>query len=94
MQDIVTKINILLQEIHDIKRQNQEKYIFNVHKNRPKDTGEENVRDDTYLIYNSASIHPLLDIPNTLRRHAPDPNHTPNIDDSAFVPQKPDPYAL
>ena len=93
-QNIVTKINILLQEIRDIKRQNQEKHIFNVHKNRPKDTGERNGQDDTHLIYNNASTHPLPDILNTPRRHAPDPNHTPNIDDSAFALQKPNPYAL
>ena len=84
----------MLQEIRDIKRQNQEKHIFNAHKNRPKDTGEGNGQDDTHLIYNNASTHPLPDIPNILRCHAPDPNHTPNIDDSAFVLQKPDPYAL
>ena len=93
-QNIVTKINILLQEICDMKIQNQRKHIFNVHKNRPKDTGEGNGQDDTHLIYNNASTHPLPDIPNTPRHHAPNPNHTPNIDDSAFALQKPDPYAL
>ena len=93
-QNIITKINILLHEIHDIKRQNQEKHIFNAHKNCPKDTGEGNGQDDTHLIYNSASTHLLPNKPNTPRHHAPDPNHTPNIDDSAFMLRKPDPYAL
>ena len=93
-QNIITKINILLQEIRDIKRQNQEKHIFNVHRNHPKGTDEGSGQDDTHLIYNSASTHLLPDKPNTPRRHAPDPNHTPNIDDSAFAPQKPNPYAL
>ena len=94
MQNIVTKINILLQEIHDIKSQNQEKHMFNVHKNRPKGTGEGNGQDDTHLIYNNASTHLLPDKPNIPRRHAPDPNHTRSIGGNAFALQKPDPYAL
>ena len=93
-QNIVTKINILLQEIHDIKKQNQDKQIFNDHKSHPKDTGEGNDQDDTHLIYNSASTHPPLDIPNTPEHHAPNPTHTPNTDDNASVPQKPVPYEL
>ena len=94
MQNIVTKINILLQEIHDIKGQNQKKHIFNDHKNRPKDTGEGNGQDDIHLIYNSASTHLLPCKPNILRHHVPNPNHTPSIDGNAFTLQKPDPYAL
>ena len=93
-QNIVTKINILLQEIRDIKKQKQDKHIFNVHKSHPKDTGEGNGQDDTHLIYNSASTHPPLDKPNTPEHHAPNPTCTPNIDDSASVLQKPIPYEL
>ena len=93
-QNIVTKINILLQEIRDIKVQNQRKQIFNDHKNHPKGTDEENDQDDTRLIYNNASTHQLPDKPNTPRHHAPNPNHTPNIDGNAFVLQKPDLYEL
>ena len=93
-QDIVTKINILLQEIHDIKKQNKRNDIFNDHKNHPKDTDEENVQDDTHSIYNSVSTHLPPDIQNIPRHHVPDPNHTPNIDDSAFAQQKPNLYAL
>ena len=93
-QNIVTKINILLQEFHDMKVQNQKKQIFNVHKNHPKGIGEENGQDDTHLIYNSASTHPLPDKLNIPRHHAPDPNHTPSTDDNAFMPQKPNPYEL
>ena len=91
-QKIVTKINILLQEICDIKRQNQEKHIFNVHKNHPEDTGAENGRDDTHLIYNSASTHPPHDIPNSPKHHVPNPTHIPNTDDNASALQKPVPY--
>ena len=93
-QNIVTKINILLQEISDIKKQKQKKHMINVHKNHPKDTGEGNGQDDTHLIYNNASTHPLPDKPNIPVRHAPDPTHTPNIDGNAFAPQKLIPYAL
>ena len=93
-QKIVTKINILLQEIRDIKKQKSDKQIFNVHKNHPKGIGEENARGDTHLIYNSASTRPPLDIQNTLEHHAPDPTHTPNIGDNASVLQKPTPYEL
>ena len=46
-QDIVIKINILLQEIRDIKKQKQRNNIFNVHKTHPKGTDEGNVQDDT-----------------------------------------------
>ena len=94
MQDIVTKINILLQEICDIKLQNQKKNIFNVHKTHPKDTGEGNDLDDTHLIYNSALNHLLSDKPNIPEHHAPNPTHAPNIDDNAFTQQKPNPYEL
>ena len=93
-QDIVTKINILLQEIRDIKKQNKRNNIFNVHKSHPKDTDEESVRGDTHLFYNSASTHlppNKLSIPE---HHAPNPNHTPNIDGSAFAQQKLNPYEL
>ena len=93
-QSIVTKINILLQEIRDIKRLNQKKHIINGHKNHPKDIDEGNDQGDTHLIYNSTSVHLLPDKPNIPKRHAPDPNHTPNTDDNAFALQKPDPYAL
>ena len=85
-QNIVTKINILLQEISDIKKQKHKKHIVNVHKNHPKGIGAENGQDDTHLIYNSASTHPLPDKLNTPRRHAPDPTHTPDTDDNAFAP--------
>ena len=93
-QNIVTKINILLQEIRDIKKQKQKKHIFNAHKTHPKDIDEGNDQDDTHLIYNSASIHPLPDKPSIPRHHAPDPTHTPNIDGSASALQKPNPYKL
>ena len=93
-QDIVTKINILLQEIRDIKLQNQKKNIFNACKNHPKDTDGENGLDDTHLIYNSASNHLLPDIQNIPERHVPNPNHTPDIDDNAFTQQKLNPYEL
>ena len=91
---MVIKINILLQEIHDIKLQKQENNIFNVHKNHPKVTGEENDLDDTHLIYNSASFHPPHDKPNTPEYCAPDPNHVPNTDGNAFMQQKQAPYEL
>ena len=56
-QDIVIKINILLQEIRDIKLHKQQNNTFNVHKIHPKGTGEENGLGDTHSIYNSASTH-------------------------------------
>ena len=93
-QSIVTKINILLQEIHDIKKLKIKKQIFNDRKNHPTDIDGENDQDDTHLIYNSASIHPLPCKPNIPRCHAPGPNHTPSTDDNAFALQKPNPYAL
>ena len=94
MQNIVTKINILLQEIRDIKVQNQKKHIFSDHKTHPKGTDEENVWDDTHSIYNSTSIHPPPDIQNTPIHHVPSPTHIPNIDDNAFALQKPNLYEL
>ena len=93
-QEIVTKINILLQEIHDIKLQKTKNNIFGDHKTHPKNTDEGSDQDDICLFYNNASSHPLLNILNNPRYHAPDPNHAPNTDDSAFVQQKPDPYEL
>ena len=84
----------MLQEICDIKLQNQKKNIFNVHKNHPKGIDEENEQDDTHLIYNSTSNHLLPDKLNILGHHAPNPTHTPNIDDGAFAQQKPNPYEL
>ena len=81
-EDIVTKINILLQEICDIKLQKQRNNIFNVHKIRPKSTGGENAQDDTHLFYNSASFHLLPDKQNTPEHHALNSNHAPNIGDS------------
>ena len=93
-QNIVTKINILLQEIRDIKRRNKKNNIFNVHKSHPKGIDGGNVWDDTHSIYNSASPHPPPDKPNILEHHAPNPNHTPNIDGNAFALQKPIPYEL
>ena len=94
MQNLVTKINILLQEICDIKRQNQKKHIFNAHRSHPKDTDEENDQDDTHLIYNIASIHLPPNIWNTPTHRVPNPNHIPNIDDNAFAQQKPNLYEL
>ena len=94
MQDIVTKINILLQEIHDVKLQNKRNNIFNAHKNHPKDIGEENALGDTNLLYNSASSHQPHDIPNTLGHHDLDPNRVPNTDGNAFMQQKHAPYEL
>ena len=87
-------INILLQEIRDIKKQNKRNNIFNVHMIHPKDTGEGNALDDTHSIYNSASIHLPPDIQNTPEHHVLNPNDTPSIDDSAFAQQKPTPYEL
>ena len=94
MQDIVTKINILLQEIHDMKLQNKRNNTFNAHKNYPKDIGEENALGDTHLFYNSASSCQPHDIPNTLGHHDLDPNHVPNTDGNAFMQQKLVPYEL
>ena len=87
-------MNILLQEIHDIKLQNQKKNIFNDHKNHPKDIDEGNGQDDTHLIYNSASTHLPLDIQSTPEHRAPNPTHTPNTDGNASALQKPIPYEL
>ena len=84
----------MLQEISDIKKLKQKKQIFNDRKNHPKGTDEENGQDDTHLIYNSASTHPLPDKPNTPIHHAPDPTHIPGTDDNASALQKPNPYAL
>ena len=78
----------MLQEICDIKLQKQRNNIFNDHKAHPKDIDEENGLDDTHLIYNITSIHPLPDKQNTPEHHAPNPNHIPNIDDNAFMQQK------
>ena len=93
-QNLVTKINILLQEICDIKRQKHNKQIFNVHKSHPRGIDEGSGQDDKHLIYNSASIHLLPDKPNIPVHHALNPSHTPNIDDNAFAQRKPDPYEL
>ena len=93
-QNIVTKINILLQEICDIKLQKHKNNIFNDCKTHPKGTDEENVLDDTHLIYNSASIHLPPDKQSILERHVPNPNHIPSIGDNAFVQQKLNPYEL
>ena len=93
-QNIVTKINILLQEIRDIKVQNQKKHIFNVCKIHPKGTDEESVWGDTHLIYNSTSTHLPPDKPNNLKHHVLNPTHTPNIDGNAFTLRKPNPYEL
>ena len=93
-QNIVTKINILLQEIRDIKRQKQKKHMFNVHKSHPRGIGEGSDPDDKHLIYNSASTHLRPNKPNIPVHHALSPNHTPNIDDNAFAQQKPTPYEL
>ena len=93
-QNIVTKINILLQEICDIKKQKLDKQIFNDHKNHPKDIGEGNGQDDTHWIYSNASDRPPLDIPNTPGHHVLSPNHTPNTDGNASALQKPIPYEL
>ena len=84
----------MLQEIRDIKKLNQKKHIFNVRKSHPKDTDEENGQDDTHLIYSNASLHPPLDIQNTLGHHDPSPTHIPNTGDNAFAQQKPTPYEL
>ena len=93
-QDIVIKINILLQELHDIKLHKQRNNTFNVHRIHPKGTGEENGLDDTHLIYNSTSTHQPPNKPNILAYHVPIPNHTPDIDDNAFTQQKLNPYEL
>ena len=93
-QNIVTKINILLQEIRDIKKQTYKKQIFNVHKNHPKGIDEENDLDDTHLIYSSASTHLPPYTLNNPRHHAPDPTHTPSTGGNAFALQKPNPYEL
>ena len=84
----------MLQEIHDIRLQNQKKSIVNIHKNHPKGIDEENEPDDTHSIYNSASTHLLPNKLSTLGHHAPNLTHTPNIDDSAFMQQKLNPYEL
>ena len=94
IQNIVTKINILLQEICDIKLQKQKNNIFNDHRIYPRGTDGENDQDSTRLIYNNASSHLLPDTPNILEHHAPNPNHAPNIDDNAFAQQKLNPYEL
>ena len=94
MQNIVTKISILLHEISDIKKQNKKNTIFSDHKIHPKDTDGGNAQDDTHLIYNSASSHLPPDKQNILEHHAPDPSYTPNTDDNAFALQKLNPYEL
>ena len=91
-QDIVTKINILLQDIHDIKLQNKRNNILNAHRNHPKDTSEENALDDTCLIYNNTSFYLPPDILNNPGHHAPSPNHVPSIDGNASTPQKQAPF--
>ena len=93
-QDIVTKINILLQEIRDIKKQKLKKNIFNDYKNHPKDIDEGSGQDDIHLIYNSASPHPPLDKLNTPGHHALNPTRAPDTDHNAFAQQKPTPYEL
>ena len=87
-------INILLQEIRDIKNQKHSKQIVNDRKNHPKGTDEGNGQDDTHLIYNNALTHPLPDKPNIPIHHAPDPIHTPDTDDNASALRRPNPYAL
>ena len=94
MQNIVTKINILLQEICDIKLQKQKNYIFNVRKTHPKGTGEENAQDDTHSSYNSTSSRLLPDKQYIPEHCAPNPNHAPHTADNAFALQKPNPYKL
>ena len=93
-QNIVTKINILLQEIRDIRRQKTCKQIVNDHKNHPKDIDEENAPDDIHLIYNNASTRPPLDILNIPKHRDPSPTRIPNTDDNAFAQRKPIPYEL
>ena len=93
-QDIVTKINILLQEICDIELQNKKNNMFNVHKNHPKGTGGENVQGDTHLICNSTSLHLSPYKKSIPTHHAPNPNHVPNTGDSTFTQQKQVPYKL
>ena len=93
-QKIVTKINILLQEIRDMSKHKPDKHAFNGHKNHPKDIDVKNGQDDTHSIYNSTSSHPLPDKPNIPIRRGPDPNHTPDTGDNAFAQQKPNPYEL
>ena len=68
--------------------------IINGHKIHPRDTDVKNAQDDTHLIYNSTSFHPLPYKKNNPGHHAPNPNHTPHIDDNAFAQQKPNPYEL
>ena len=94
MQGIVNKINILLQEIHDIKLQKIRNNKINVHKIHPKDTDEGNGQGDTHLIYNSASTHLLPYKSHTLGHYDPDPTHTPNTGHNAFAQQKPNLYKL
>ena len=85
MQNIVTKINILLQEIHDIKLHNKRNNIFNDHKSHPKNIDRENSQDDTHLIYNNTSSHLPPGKPNNPEHHASNPNHALSIDDNAFA---------
>ena len=87
--NIVTKINILLQEIRDIKLQNKRNNIFNVHKTHPKDTDVRSGQDDKHLIYNNASTHLPLDKMNTPGHHAPNPTHIPHTDDNVSGPLYP-----
>ena len=93
-QEVVNKINILLQEIHGIKIHKKRNNIFNDHKTHPKDIDVKNVQDDTHLIYNNTSSHPLPYKTNNPRYHALDPTHVPDTDDNAFMQQKQAPYEL
>ena len=93
-QEVVNKINILLQEIHDIKIHKKRNNIFNDHKTHPKDIDVKNVQDDTHLIYNNTSSYPLPYKTNNPRYHALDPTHVPDTDDNAFMQQKQAPYEL
>ena len=58
------------------------------------DIDEGNGQDDTHSIYNSASAHPPPDKQSIPAHHVLSPNHIPNIDDNAFVQQKPNLYKL
>ena len=47
-RNLVTKINILLQEICDIKVQNQKKQHINDHRTRPMDIGGEHGQENKH----------------------------------------------
>ena len=94
MQNIVNKINILLQELYNMKVQNKGEQHISDHRVYPRDTDEGHSWNDTYLIYNNTLTHLLPYKFHIPRCHAPTPIHKSNTDSNAFMQKKQDPYEL